>query len=189
MLAYVFWHRRRVGVDLANYRAALEAFHVSLLDARLPGFRRTVIFETASLPWLSTADRLFEDWHFLDGSAVIDPLNDAAVTGARTAPHTQVAALVDTGVAGLYRLRLGDAMSPPPTVAYWFSKPAGMSYANFFDSLRPLCHGDVTLWGRQMVLGPTPEFCLRASNAVDLPHASLRTDLTVGLDRSAASPG
>ena len=183
MIAYVFWHRRRAGVDVLDYRAALEAFHVSLGEARLAGFRRTMVLQTAQLPWLSTPDVLFEDWHLLDGSAVIDPLNEAAVTGDRTAPHTRVATLVDTGVAGLYRLRLGDPMSAAPTTAYWFSKPAGMAYATLDDSLRPLCRGNATLWGRQMVLGPTPEFCLQTSSPIDPPYAALRSDLTVTFDR------
>ena len=183
MIAYVFWHRRRAGIDVAEYQAALEAFHVALLEARLSGFRRTTIFQTARLPWLAASDVIFEDWHFLDGSAVIDPLNDAAVTGDRAAPHSRIAPLLDAGVAGLYRLRLGDPMSSPPTVAYWFSKPAGMTYPAFLDSLRPLCTGNVTLWSRQMVLGPTPEFCLHASTPIDPPYEALRTDLVMTFDR------
>ena len=185
MLAYVFWHRRRAETPVADYQAALEAFHVSLLDARLSGFRRTMIFQTGDLPWLSTPDFLFEDWHLLDGSAVIDPLNEAAVSDDRALPHHRIAALVDSGVAGLYRLRLGDPMSSAPTAAYWFSKPAGMAYADFYDSLRPFCVGNATLWGRQMVLGPTPEFCLRSASPVDPPYASFRSTLTVTFDRGA----
>ena len=185
MIAYVFWHRRRAGVRVEDYRAALEAFHVSLLSSRLPGFRRTTIFQTAGLPWLSTPDVLFEDWHLLDGSAVLDPLNEAAVTGDRAEPHGRIAAFVDTGVAGLYRLRLGEPSIPPPRLVYWLSKPAGMSYQAFFDSLKSLCAEGAALWSRQMVLGPTPEFCLQASAEIDLPYPALRSDLTPTFDRSA----
>ena len=187
MIAYVFWHRRRAGVAVEDYQAALEAFHISLLDSRLPGFRRTMIFQTASLPWLSTEDVLFEDWHLLDGSAVLDRLDEAAVSGERAEPHGRIATLVDTGVAGLYRLRLGEPSIPPPRIAYWLSKPAGMSYQAFFDSLQPLCEDGAALWSRQMVLGPTPEFCLRSSGDLVLPYAALRSDLTPALDRQAPS--
>lgn len=186
MIAYVFWHRPRAGVDLADYRAALEEFHISLLAAGVAGFRRTLVFQTAPPPWLSGPGVVFEDWHLLDGSAAIDPLNDAAVTGDRTLPHHRVATLVDSGVAGLYRLRIGDPMSPPPTTAYWFSKPAGMAYADFYDSLRPLCVGNATLWGRQMVLGPTPEFCMHTANPIDPPYEGVRSDLGIKLDRRSA---
>jgi hypothetical protein len=189
MIAYVFWHRRRAEVPIENYLAALEQFHVSLREARLPGFLRTSIFQTSSVPWLSSPDVLFEDWHLLEGSAVIDPLNDAAVTGERTAPHRRIAELVDSGVAGLYRLRFGDPMSSPPTTAYWFSKPAGMAYATLFDGLSDLCRGNGTLWSRQMVLGPTPEFCLHSNRPIELPYAALRSNLTVTLDRAASEFG
>jgi hypothetical protein len=90
---------------------------------------------------------------------------------------------VDTGVAGLYRLRLGDPMSSAPTAAYWFSKPPGMAYADFLESLRPLCRGGVALWGRQMVLGPTPEFCLHASGPIDPPYPALLSSLAVSFER------
>ena len=187
MIAYVFWHRRRAEVRLEDYQTSLEAFHLSLLNSRLPGFRRTTIFQTAGLPWLSTPDVLFEDWHLLDGSAVLDPLNEAAVSGERAEPHGRIAALVDTGVAGLYRLRLGVPSIPPPRIAYWLSKPAGMSYQAFFDSLQSVCAGNAALWSRQMVLGPTTEFCLQASAETVLPYPALRVDLEPTFDRPAPS--
>ena len=39
--------------------------------------------------------------------------------------------------------------------AVWFGKTAGVSYDEFFDRLGERR----SLWQRQMVLGPTPEFC------------------------------
>lgn len=186
MLAYVFWHRRRSGVDVADYEAALEAFYQSLTETRLAGFRRVMVLQTAPLPWLSSPDVLFENWHLLDGSAVLDPLDEIAVSGDRALPHRRIAEMADTGVAGLYRLRLGDPMSPPPTRAYWISKPAGMTYETFFESLRPLCGGNVTLWGRQMVLGPTPEFCLHTDAVIQMPYTAFRSDLTMAFDRTVA---
>jgi hypothetical protein len=39
--------------------------------------------------------------------------------------------------------------------APWFGKTAGVSYDGFFRRLG----GRGSLWQRQIVLGPTPEFC------------------------------
>ncbi len=45
-----------------------------------------------------------------------------------------------------------------------------MSYAGLDTSLEPLVNsGTSTLWYRRMVLGPTPEFCLRSASPVALP--------------------
>ena len=58
----------------------------------------------------------------------------------------------------------------PPRVATWFAKPAGMSYGALYTLLGALVETeDAALWGRQMTLGPTPEFCLHTEAAVRLP--------------------
>jgi hypothetical protein len=45
-----------------------------------------------------------------------------------------------------------------------------MSYGAMYDLLDPLVGAEgAALWGRQMVLGPTPEFCLHTARAVPLP--------------------
>ena len=49
------------------------------------------------------------------------------------------------------------ADGPAPTVAAWFSKPDGMSYAALDASIDPLMDSRTdSLWYRRMVLGPTP---------------------------------
>ena len=63
----------------------------------------------------------------------------------------------------VWRLRGWLASTPSSTAAQpvdmgravWFGKPAGTSYAEFYDQLASA----IPLWRRQMVLGPTPEFC------------------------------
>ncbi|MDQ3137321.1 MAG: hypothetical protein M3Q93_07025, partial [Gemmatimonadota bacterium] len=71
--------------------------------------------------------------------------------------------------AGLYLLRLGAASAPPRSAA-WFAKPAGMSYTALYALLAPLVDAEgAALWGRQMVLGPAPEFCLHTLRPVRLP--------------------
>jgi hypothetical protein len=45
-----------------------------------------------------------------------------------------------------------------------------MSYPVLFERLEPLIIANgAALWMRQMVLGPTPEFCLHTAAPVDLP--------------------
>lgn len=96
-------------------------------------------------------------------------LNEAAVSGPRKAPHDAVARLAADGTAGLYGLQLGVALTPPGNAA-WFAKPSGMTYSALFTLLEPLvADAKGGLWMRQMVLGPTPEFCLRSAAPVELP--------------------
>lgn len=120
------------------------------------------------LPWLPAAGKGYEEWYFLDGSAALDPLNEAAIGAGCREPHDQAAELAAGGTAGLYRLRLGERPGAPRT-ALWFGKPSGMSYDALHGKLRFLVARGTALWGRQMVLGPTPEFCLHSDREVVLP--------------------
>ena len=57
-----------------------------------------------------------------------------------------------------------------PSFASWFRKPPSLSYSALSEMLAPIiATAPATLWMRQMVLGPTPEFCLHSRNAVELP--------------------
>ncbi len=52
-----------------------------------------------------------------------------------------------------------------------------MLYDDFYKLLAHVtAQPGVALWGRQMVLGPTSEFCLHSSAPVELP-ANLRVQL------------
>src|SRR5439155_24095201 len=106
----------------------------------------------------------------VEDSAALDPLNQAAVTAPRQLPHDAAAAAANGGTAGLSRLRLGAVAGEVPTMAAWFSKPDGMGYDQLFAAVEPLLRSSAgVLWCRQMVLGPTPEFCLQSSAPVVLP--------------------
>ena len=157
MLAYVFWHVPRAGSAARDYESAHRAFHDSLRAAQVPGLVDVRIFRLAAIPWLGGRHG-YEDWHLLEDSGALDVLNEAAVSGARQRPHDAVAAMAGDGTAGLYGLRLGARIEP--AVAYWLSKPDGMTYAAFEASLRDHIANGCSLWGRRMTLGPTPEFCL-----------------------------
>ena len=177
MLAYVFWHLRRPPVAAPEYEAAHRVFHDTLWATPVPGLLGLRIFRLPQIPWLVPGQGGYEDWYLLEGSAVLDLLNEAAVTRERLAVHDRVAGMAANGTAGLYGLRMGACIEP--AFAYWLSKPAGMSYAAFDASLRPLIEDGCCLWSRRMTLGPTTEFCLHAPAAVSLPHEAL----TVKLER------
>jgi hypothetical protein len=167
MLAYVFWHWRYPEIDGETYQSRLMAFHRVLTEQKPAGFQYSVVFCSAGAPWIPTALETYEDWYLVDGAAALDPLNEAAVSGPRRAPHDEVA----RGAAGLYRFRTGELSIADAQFALWFSKPAGASYDDFYASVRPWTSQlGVGLWGRQMVLGPTPEFCLLTPAPVKLPE-------------------
>jgi hypothetical protein len=178
VIAYVFCHQPRPETHREDYERALVVFYQALSRARPAGLQRVSVLRAPHLPWLPADDPTFEEWYVLDDSAALDPLNDAAVSGDRLQPHNRVAAMSAAGVAGLYSLRLGDRPTSPPLAAQWFSKPDGMPYPQFFESLRPFIEPGFVLWSRRMVLGPTPEFCLHGPRLSQLPYPSLDCSLT-----------
>jgi len=167
LLAYAFWHVPRAGAVVQAYESAHGAFHDVLRAARVPGLRGVRVSRLEAIPWLGGKPG-YEDWHLLEVSANLDVLNDTAISEARRLPHDRIAALAGDGTAGLYGLRLGTQVTP--AIAYWMSKPDGMSYAAFEASMAPFVADGCALWGRRMTLGPTPEFCLHAPGARTLPH-------------------
>lgn len=180
MLAYVFWHVPRPEVRARDYETLHQAFHDALWESPLPGLVALRVYRLARIPWLARPGPGYEDWHLITDSAALDGLNEAAVTSARLLPHDRIAAQAANGIAGLYALRLGSPVQA--AIAYWMSKPAGMSYAAFDAALQPFIARGCCLWGRRMTLGPTPEFCLHAPAALEPPYAA--EALTVALSYS-----
>lgn len=105
MLAYVFWHWARSGIVADEYEGAQRAFHQALASAAPPGFLSSVVFKVdRHAPWLGAAPA-YADWYLLDGSAAIDPLNVAAVSGVCEEPHNRVARDMAAGAGSLFALR------------------------------------------------------------------------------------
>jgi hypothetical protein len=184
LLAYVFWHVPRAGVAARVYEAAHREFHDVLWRSRVAGLLALRVHRLESVPWLEGQQPGYEDWHLLANSAALDRLNETAVTQARRLPHDRIAAMAASGTAGLYGLRAGALIDP--AVAYWLSKPAGLCYASFDQSMTPFIDGGGCLWGRRMTLGPTPEFCLHAPEEMVPPQAAfairMETVLRLGLE-------
>lgn len=170
MLAYVFWHWPRAEVDRSSYEAALAAFQRSLAAVAPEGFRTAVVFRIESAPWLGSSRGGYEEWYLVEGSFVLDPLNEAAVSPAVKDLHDRAAHAAAGGAAGLYRLRAGDPAIGTARFGVWISKPERTGYEAFYSELRRWTERrSVSLWGRQLVLGPTPEFCLLSAEEQDLP--------------------
>jgi hypothetical protein len=171
MLAYVFWHWRRREIPRDEYEQRQQHFHGAMTAAPSQGFRSSRSFAITGAPWVASGGEAYEDWYLVEDSAALDPLNQAAITAPRQMPHDAAAAAAEGGTAGLYSLRRGGVRDTLPARAAWFSKPSGVSYDQLFSSLEPLLHPvNGALWCRQMVLGPTPEFCLQSSAPVTLPE-------------------
>ena len=96
--------------------------------------------------------------------------------------HDRVAHGAVKFAGGLYRLHSGEAELAKAQVALWFAKPAGMSSETLYRMLEPeIQPAGVSLWRRQLVLGPAHEFCWhRAENAGFPEHfEALRVPLTL----------
>src|ERR1700741_5408178 len=169
MLAYVFWHWAQPDIDRDVYVDHLREFQRTLAVNKSIGFQESVVFRIRGASWLNTSDEAYEEWYFLDDSAAMDRLNDAAVSGACEEPHNRVAREAADGTGGLYRLRHGVEKLDRAKVGLWLSNPAGVSYKNFYPDLESLTsQSGVALWGRQMTLGPTTEFCIRSETPIQL---------------------
>jgi len=170
MLAYVFWHWKQPAVDIQHYERWARGFHAALAAHPPTGFVQSFAYAVAGVPWVAQGQPAYEDWYLVHDSAALDRLNDAAISAQRQQPHDTIANVAAGGTAGLYRLRQGELPAAAPRFATWLSKPDGTSYPTFFERLQPVTAQPHTrLWGRQMTLGPTPEFCLHSSEPVTLP--------------------
>ncbi len=155
----MFWHQPRAGVTRAEYERRLRAFHTALSE-------RSASFRLGALPFADSEG--YEDWYLVEDWADLGTLNAAAVSAGRRAPHDSVAGIAGAGWGGVYALIRGAG--EPPLTTRWLDKPDGESYQAFLDSVRA-----PTVWQRQMVLGPAPEFCLGEADGP--PDPSVRTSI------------
>ena len=169
MLAYIFWHWPYPQVSTVDYERDQLAFQRALAVAAPDGFVESAIFRAAAAPWLPAGRPVYEDWYLVDDFAALGPLNDAVVAAVAQAAHDRAAAGAEAGAGALYRLRSGESRIAGAPVAHWITKPRERSYADFDAGLAELpAVPSVSLWRRQMVLGPAPEFCLLAPRELTL---------------------
>ena len=105
MLAYVFWHWPSPENGSDAYEDLQRAFHRVLAQAAPTGFRGSFVFRLdGHAAWLGGTPA-YADWYLVDGSAALDPLNVAAVSGACQEPHDRLARAAAAGVGSLLALR------------------------------------------------------------------------------------
>lgn len=158
MLAWVLWHARSGTTPSDHYVSALQSFHADVRAAGVPGFLGHRTNRHDEIPWLTNSHEVYEDWYFVRDSAALDRLDEVATSEIARESHTRLARLAGVAVAGLYRLRKGKPLGSP-ALWTWVSKPHGTKYEPFIDALS----SSGTVWSRQMVLGPTPEFCVEGN--------------------------
>jgi hypothetical protein len=196
VLAYLFWHRPQDGAATATYERAHVAFHRSLAHARPAGFLGSVALRVADLPWLGPAAAppdpsaeegllAYEDWYFLEDYAALGVLNEAAIGRGHRTAHDDIARRSGPGAGGLYGLIEGQRATPPAvtSLAVWVAGPARARRYEIGELLGDGIDPDhASLWRRQLVLGPAPEFCLLTP---ELPPGVSPTRLPAGWQATA----
>ena len=169
MLAYVFWHRPGAAADPGAYERQLTAFHAALAAHPPAGFQGSAALRVQQAPWLPGDGTAYEDWYGVEDWTALGVLHAAAVRGARAEPHDAVAAHAAAGAGAVYGLIDG-----PPVLdavrASWLGKPAGHDRDAFHEQL---AGPGRSVWMRQMVLGPAPEYVVRSGAPVVLPYEAL----------------
>jgi hypothetical protein len=172
VLAYVFWHRPLDDLEVEAYEHAEIAFHRSLAHAPPAGFQGSAVFRVAALPWLEGPG--YEDWYFVEDYTALGVLNMAAVSHGHRTVHDEVAHRFGGGAGGLYGLIEGHPPVAPgafdqESVAVWVRRSPGVERRALGDLLGDgMDSQHASLWRRQLVFGPAPEFCLLAGNRTKL---------------------
>jgi hypothetical protein len=197
VLAYVFWHRPLDDFAIEAYEHAEIAFHRSLANSPPTGFQGSATFRVADLPWFE--GRGYEDWYFVEDYTALGVLNMAAVGHGHRTAHDGIAHRFGSGAGGLYGLIEGHppaAGSGPgsksatfgkESVAVWVARAPGIERRGLGELL-----GDgmdarhASLWRRQLVLGPAPEFCLLSGDRskLGLPAGMAPSRLPAGWSSS-----
>jgi hypothetical protein len=167
MLAYLFWHQPGTDQAVELYERALVAFHRRLRDVPVPGLVASGTARVGGLPWMPGDG--YEDWYAVNDYTALGVLNDAAVDAQHVEAHDLAAHAAGFGAGGLYALERGmiDARAAH---CMWLTKPAGVSYPDFADQLMLLTAGEAaSVWRRQMVFGPAPEYRVTAGRELAMP--------------------
>jgi hypothetical protein len=181
VLAYLFWHRPRDPSANEAYEQAQVCFHRSLARSPPVGLLGSATFRVPGPPWLRPSGEpgqeqdseaaAYEDWYLVEDYAALGVLNEAAVGRGHRTAHDGVARRSGAGSGGLYGLLEGDRRVIARRGGLLGDTPLAIWVGRSPDSRRPALGellGDgmdprhASLWRRQLVLGPAPEFCLLA---------------------------
>jgi hypothetical protein len=169
MIGYVFWHQKIDSVTTGDYEKTLKEFHEKLAQAGIRGYLGSVSLKIEGAHWMGSKKSGYEDWYYMTDSGVIDILNHGSVSGKMMPIHNNAAGLATGMHAGLYQLKSSSARHKESPWCIWLSKPAGMSYDDFNSMISATVPANsIDYWRRQMVLGPTPEFCIISDKRIDV---------------------
>jgi len=170
MLAYLFWHTPKPTTGGVEYERDLLAFSHALSGLNCFGVRRIANFRISAVPWLDDPSG-YEDWVTIDGSHVLENLNDQAVS-ARMAPlHGRIAQQMGVGYGGLYYHLWGNMDPHVAESAHWLSRSRGVEFRPVLEHMLQGGGEPVSVWRRFMVLGSGFEFVIlgNASLALRIP--------------------
>jgi hypothetical protein len=167
MLAYVFWHTPKPTAARVDYERDLLAFSRALFDLNCPGVRRNSSFRISTVPWLDDPSG-YEDWATVDGSYVLETLNEQAVSGRMATLHGTVAQQMGVGYGGLYYHLWGNMDPHVAERAQWLSRPRGIEFRPALEGISQTAGALVSVWRRFMVLGPGSEFVILGNASLEL---------------------
>ncbi|TMK26396.1 MAG: hypothetical protein E6G62_02525 [Actinobacteria bacterium] len=184
MLAYLFWHQPLDTADVVAYERAQVGFHRSLHRSPPVGLCGSAACRVAHLPWIApvldgavqdpSAGRGYEDWYLVEDYAALGVLGGAAVGRGHRTAHDEAARRLGTGAGGLYALVEGERSEVgecaglesvgAATHAVWVARPPRSRDGVVGELLGDgMDRRHASLWRRQLVLGPAPEYCLLSS--------------------------
>jgi len=170
LFAYVFWHWPRPEISRDSYETKLTAFLHALSSEEPAGLVEALSFRVEALPWFPQRGNLYEDWYIVDNFAAIATLNETAIGGGARGPHDSIAKDYMKGAGAIFKSIKGDIRVRDARLAIWIEKGIGQPYQSYYDEVaKSVGDRKADLWRRQMVLGPSPQFCIHSEEVLEIP--------------------